>query len=200
LNVPAMQQTEAYIGGADKLFDASGKLATPIVCALADHGARLFERAWRNRSGAYRMEPKEPRSRPTFHRASLGNRRLRNCDLALCRTFRLPLRVRYEHVARRSMSETLQCTDACGLKFMFQPNKRRRFLQHLAGQRCLIRRRSQLPDLTCERPKPISRPMLTNHAGLSMNCRTRSCAKVRGQSIPQFHAYHGTAGLRTISG
>ena len=28
LNVPAMQQPEAYIGGADKLFDASGKLAS----------------------------------------------------------------------------------------------------------------------------------------------------------------------------
>ena len=27
LNVPAMQQPEAYIGGADKLFDGSGKLA-----------------------------------------------------------------------------------------------------------------------------------------------------------------------------
>jgi len=27
LNVPAMQQPEAYIGGADKLFDVSGKLA-----------------------------------------------------------------------------------------------------------------------------------------------------------------------------
>jgi chromate reductase len=27
LNVPAMQQPEAYIGGADKLFDARGKLA-----------------------------------------------------------------------------------------------------------------------------------------------------------------------------
>ena len=27
LNVPAMQQPEAYVGGADKLFDASGKLA-----------------------------------------------------------------------------------------------------------------------------------------------------------------------------
>ncbi len=27
LNVPAMPQPEAYIGGADKLFDASGKLA-----------------------------------------------------------------------------------------------------------------------------------------------------------------------------
>ena len=26
LNMPAMQQPEAYIGGADKLFDASGKL------------------------------------------------------------------------------------------------------------------------------------------------------------------------------
>lgn len=29
LNVPAMQQPEAYIGGADKLFDAEGKLANP---------------------------------------------------------------------------------------------------------------------------------------------------------------------------
>jgi chromate reductase len=27
LNVPAMQQPEAYIGGADKLFDANGRLA-----------------------------------------------------------------------------------------------------------------------------------------------------------------------------
>jgi len=27
LNMPAMQQPEAYIGGADKLFDANGKLA-----------------------------------------------------------------------------------------------------------------------------------------------------------------------------
>lgn len=27
LNMPAMQQPEAYIGGADKLFDAAGKLA-----------------------------------------------------------------------------------------------------------------------------------------------------------------------------
>ena len=27
LNVPAMAQPEAYIGGADKLFDASGKIA-----------------------------------------------------------------------------------------------------------------------------------------------------------------------------
>jgi chromate reductase len=29
LNVPAMAQPEAYIGGADKLFDADGKLANP---------------------------------------------------------------------------------------------------------------------------------------------------------------------------
>jgi chromate reductase len=29
LNVPAMQQPEAYIGGADKLLDADGKLANP---------------------------------------------------------------------------------------------------------------------------------------------------------------------------
>lgn len=28
LNIPAMQQPEAYIGGADKLFDASGKIST----------------------------------------------------------------------------------------------------------------------------------------------------------------------------
>jgi chromate reductase len=27
LNVPAMPQPEAYLGGADKLFDADGKLA-----------------------------------------------------------------------------------------------------------------------------------------------------------------------------
>jgi chromate reductase len=27
LNVPAMQQPEAYIGGADKLFDANGNLS-----------------------------------------------------------------------------------------------------------------------------------------------------------------------------
>lgn len=34
LNVPVMQQPEAYIGGADKLFDASGK--------LVDDSARKF--------------------------------------------------------------------------------------------------------------------------------------------------------------
>ncbi len=34
LNVPAMQQPEAYIGGADKLFDASGK--------LVNEGSRAF--------------------------------------------------------------------------------------------------------------------------------------------------------------
>ena len=34
LNVPVMQQPEAYIGGADKLFDASGK--------LTDESARKF--------------------------------------------------------------------------------------------------------------------------------------------------------------
>ena len=31
LNVPAMQQPEAYIGGADKLFDATGKLANELT-------------------------------------------------------------------------------------------------------------------------------------------------------------------------
>jgi chromate reductase len=34
LNVPAMQQPEAYIGGADKLFDADGK--------VANEGTRTF--------------------------------------------------------------------------------------------------------------------------------------------------------------
>ncbi|MGA3127958.1 MAG: NAD(P)H-dependent oxidoreductase [Candidatus Korobacteraceae bacterium] len=34
LNVPAMQQPEAYIGGADKLFDANGKLANDGTCAF----------------------------------------------------------------------------------------------------------------------------------------------------------------------
>ncbi|HEY8007829.1 MAG TPA: NAD(P)H-dependent oxidoreductase [Methylocella sp.] len=34
LNVPVMQQPEAYIGGADKLFDASGK--------LVNEGSRAF--------------------------------------------------------------------------------------------------------------------------------------------------------------
>lgn len=29
LNVPTMQQPEAYVGGADKLFDGEGKLANP---------------------------------------------------------------------------------------------------------------------------------------------------------------------------
>ena len=31
LNVPAMQQPEAYISGADKLFDGDGKLSNPSV-------------------------------------------------------------------------------------------------------------------------------------------------------------------------
>jgi chromate reductase len=34
LNIPAMPQPEAYLGGADKLFDANGK--------LADDGTRKF--------------------------------------------------------------------------------------------------------------------------------------------------------------
>jgi hypothetical protein len=37
LNVPAMAQPEAYIGGADKLFDASGK--------LINEGTRKFHKA-----------------------------------------------------------------------------------------------------------------------------------------------------------
>ena len=38
LNVPAMAQPEAYIGGADKLFDADGK--------LANDGTRKFLQAF----------------------------------------------------------------------------------------------------------------------------------------------------------
>ena len=37
LNVPAMVQPEAYIGGADKLFDGDGK--------LANEGTRKFSRS-----------------------------------------------------------------------------------------------------------------------------------------------------------
>jgi len=34
LNVPAMQQPEAYIGGADKFFDQSGQLSSDATAAL----------------------------------------------------------------------------------------------------------------------------------------------------------------------
>jgi chromate reductase len=47
LNVPAMQQPEAYIGGANKLFDASGNLTNDstrdFLKAFADSFARWVE-------------------------------------------------------------------------------------------------------------------------------------------------------------
>jgi chromate reductase len=45
LNVPAMAQPEAYIGGADKLFDATGK--------LANDGTRKFLQGFMQSYGAW---------------------------------------------------------------------------------------------------------------------------------------------------
>ena len=45
LDVPAMQQPEAYIGGAAKLFDERGGLASPQVREFLANYLRSFE-AW----------------------------------------------------------------------------------------------------------------------------------------------------------
>lgn len=45
LNVPAMQQPEAYIGGADKLFDANGKLANDATRKFLESYTAAFA-AW----------------------------------------------------------------------------------------------------------------------------------------------------------
>jgi chromate reductase, NAD(P)H dehydrogenase (quinone) len=45
LNVPAMQQPEAYVGGADKLFDANGKLVNEGTRAFLQRFMQVFE-AW----------------------------------------------------------------------------------------------------------------------------------------------------------
>jgi len=42
LNVPAMQQPEAYIGGADKLFDAAGKLTNVATREFLEKYMRAF--------------------------------------------------------------------------------------------------------------------------------------------------------------
>lgn len=42
LNVPAMQQPEAYIGGADKLFDAAGKLTNAATREFLEKYIRAF--------------------------------------------------------------------------------------------------------------------------------------------------------------
>ncbi len=45
LNVPAMQQPEAYIGGADKLFDPSGQLTNDATRAFLQRFMQTFA-AW----------------------------------------------------------------------------------------------------------------------------------------------------------
>jgi len=45
LNMPAMQQPEAYIGGADKLFDADGKLANDATRKFLQQFMQTFA-AW----------------------------------------------------------------------------------------------------------------------------------------------------------
>jgi len=51
LNVPAMQQPEAYIGGADKMFDASGKLTNDSTREFLGKFAAAFS-AWVERNAA----------------------------------------------------------------------------------------------------------------------------------------------------
>ena len=47
LNVPMMQQPEAYVGGADKLFDAAGKLTVDATRDFLTKFMQAFE-AWIN--------------------------------------------------------------------------------------------------------------------------------------------------------
>ncbi|HWG05153.1 MAG TPA: NADPH-dependent FMN reductase [Beijerinckiaceae bacterium] len=42
LNVPTMQQPEAYVGGADKLFDAAGKLANEATAKFLSSFMQAF--------------------------------------------------------------------------------------------------------------------------------------------------------------
>jgi len=51
LNVPAMQQPEAYIGGADKMFDAGGKLTNDSTREFLGKFATAFA-AWIDRNAA----------------------------------------------------------------------------------------------------------------------------------------------------
>jgi chromate reductase len=51
LNMPAMQQPEAYIGGADKLFDASGKLTNDSTRDFLTKFGQAFA-AWVERNAA----------------------------------------------------------------------------------------------------------------------------------------------------
>jgi chromate reductase, NAD(P)H dehydrogenase (quinone) len=43
LNVPALQQPEAYLGGADKLFDAQGKLVNDSTRKFLQGFVQAFE-------------------------------------------------------------------------------------------------------------------------------------------------------------
>ena len=49
LNVPAMQQPEMYIGGADKMFDESGKLTNDKTRAFLAKGLAAFDK-WIDRN------------------------------------------------------------------------------------------------------------------------------------------------------
>jgi chromate reductase len=51
LNMPAMQQPEAYIDGADKLFDAEGNLANDSTRAFMQKFLDAFA-AWIDRNAA----------------------------------------------------------------------------------------------------------------------------------------------------
>ena len=51
LNVPAMQQPEAYIGGVDKMFDAGGKLTNDSTREFLGKFAAAFS-AWVERNAA----------------------------------------------------------------------------------------------------------------------------------------------------
>ncbi|AKJ27516.1 NADPH-dependent FMN reductase [Caldimonas brevitalea] len=44
LNVPTLQQPEAYLGGADRLFDEQGRIANPDTAAFLTGFLQAFER------------------------------------------------------------------------------------------------------------------------------------------------------------
>ena len=50
LNVPALQQPEAYIGGAGKLFDDAGKLTNETTREFMHEVHRTRSRAWVERN------------------------------------------------------------------------------------------------------------------------------------------------------
>ena len=52
LNVPTMQQPEAYVGGVDKLFDDAGQLVNPATRDFLASYLLAFD-AWVTRNGAH---------------------------------------------------------------------------------------------------------------------------------------------------